>query len=375
MAVRGWCPDLFAPMQSGDGWLLRVKPRLARLTASEARLIADGAHRHGNGVIELTGRGNLQLRGLTPASATAFARAAVAAGLASGDAAAERRRNILLSPLADAAACAVAQALEAALVEACDLDALPGKFGFAVDASGVLGPGCADVVLRGSGGRWQVGLGDGSPLAPCEAAAAPAAAVACARAWLARDVAVRPSQEVLAAEPGEAVGWLPSAGAFGIGLPFGRIDAPMLDRLTGLAQRLGDGVLHVTPWRAILLAGVAAGDADAIRAAADGLIVAPDDPRRSMFACIGRRGCASGSVDTRHDADALLAAGLDGGIVHVSGCAKGCAHPGPAAITLVGQDGRYGLVRHGRASDTPQVDGLAPEHLARRLGLGSSNRS
>ena len=69
MNRRGWCPSLFAPMQSGDGLLLRVKPRLGVIPAPEARALADAARRLGNGMLGLTNRGNLQLRGFTEASA------------------------------------------------------------------------------------------------------------------------------------------------------------------------------------------------------------------------------------------------------------------------------------------------------------------
>ena len=43
--------------------------------------------------------------------------------------------------------------------------------------------------------------------------------------------------------------------------------------------------------------------------------------------------------------------------IHVSGCAKGCAHRDKAAITLVGRDGRYDLVRNGRHSDDARRNG------------------
>ncbi len=58
----------------------------------------------------------------------------------------------------------------------------------------------------------------------------------------------------------------------------------------------------------------------------------------------------------RRHADLLARALTDvphGTAIHVSGCAKGCAHPGSAPWTLVGRDGRYDLVRHGKAGDTP----------------------
>ena len=44
--------------------------------------------------------------------------------------------------------------------------------------------------------------------------------------------------------------------------------------------------------------------------------------------------------------------------IHVSGCAKSCAHRGAAALTLVGRDGRYDLIRDGGASEKPALAGL-----------------
>lgn len=371
-AVRGWCPDLFAPMQSGDGWLVRLKPRLARLTAVQGRLVVEQATRHGNGIIELTGRGNLQLRGLTPASAEAFARFAVHAGLADADPAVERRRNILLSPLAGEDACELARSLERGLASDGALSALPGKFGFAIDGGGPLRLGvAADIVLHAAAGAWQVAMADAAPR-HCTAEQATAAALALARAWIGSGVPGRPSrgggyQDAGQGAGQQAIGPLPALRAFGIGLPFGQTDASMLDRLCGLSLDHGDGILHVTPWRALILSGVRTEAAGPIREAVAGLVVEPDDPRRLVSACIGRPGCASGSVDARADAQALLRLGVRAASLHVSGCAKGCAHPAPAAITLVGAGGRYGLVRAGRAGDTAQAEGLTLAEVARRL--------
>lgn len=377
---RGWCPDLFAPMQSGDGWLVRLKPRRARVTAAQGRLIAGQAARHGNGIIELTGRGNLQLRGLTSASAERLARFAVEAGLADPEPAVERRRNILLAPLADDAACGLATELERLLAADDALSVLPGKFGFAIDGGPLrLHDSAGDILLRAADGGWQVGAAFGADPARCAAQAAPGVAIALAHDWIRSGATGRPSCGHGADEGAgrQAIGPLPALRAFGIGLPFGQTDAATLDQLSGLAGRFGDGILHATPWRAVVLSGVAPEDAGALRAAATALaarlIVEPDDPGRLVSACVGRPGCGSGSVDARADAralldgGALLRAGVRAASLHVSGCAKGCAHPGPAAITLVGRAGRYGLVRAGRAGDTPDVDGLTLAEVARQL--------
>ena len=61
------------------------------------------------------------------------------------------------------------------------------------------------------------------------------------------------------------------------------------------------------------------------------------------------------SIPARADAATLQAAGFTN--LHVSGCAKGCAYPRPAT-TLVGRNGRYDVIRHGRAGDRPDLTGL-----------------
>jgi precorrin-3B synthase len=49
-------------------------------------------------------------------------------------------------------------------------------------------------------------------------------------------------------------------------------------------------------------------------------------------------------------------------MVHLSGCAKGCACPRSAPLTVVGIEGRCGVVVNGSARDEPLVM-LTPEAL------------
>lgn len=144
-------------------------------------------------------------------------------------------------------------------------------------------------------------------------------------------------------------------GSFGAGLPFGRIEADMLARLADLSERFGDGTLRTTPWRILLLPGIAATDAGDLAHAVEalGLIADAGDPRLYILACVGAPACQSASVDARGDASRLAAAVAlppDDRTVHVSGCVKSCAHQGPTALTLIGRDGRYDLVRNGHAA-------------------------
>jgi precorrin-3B synthase len=326
--IRGWCPGVHEPMPSGDGLLVRVKPFGGILTAAGLRGIAAASVRYGNGVIELTSRGNLQIRGLTPATAPDFAADMVAAGLADPDPARERRRNVIPVPPCDDSLVA---AIEAVLA---DLPGLAPKFcvaaGWAEEA---------DLVVH-DGAVWAEGR-----------------AVPCSRSEIPGVI-----RRLAAGAQGHRLGAaMPDPGGDDVdglllGLPFGQADAASLVRLADLA-----GQVRTTPWRSLYLPG----GRDLVAFAGAGFITDRTDPRRTIAACPGAPACASGCVPARADAARLAAQGLTN--IHVSGCSKGCAHP-RAAVTLVGRAGCYDLVPNGRAADLPTFTGLtlaqAAGHLA-----------
>ncbi len=398
---KGWCPSLLQPMESGDGWLVRIKPRAASLKASAVRALAESASRYGNGQIDLTARANLQMRGLSPASAKAFAEIALAHGLAASDDDIEQIRNVMASPLGpdDASACfdshALAGAIEDMLASETALRALPGKFGVLVDGGGVLPlTGVrADIMVRAAGDRMAVWV-DGSDLACiCGSAQVPGVVRKLGLAFLALgprqaerprrmgDLVARVGGEALFAaaglearstqDPGRTAPTPPvgffaysesgDQGAFGAGLPFGQIDADTLAALADLAERHGDGSLRTTPWRVLVFAGVKAAEAEALgdALAALELIVDAGDARLAIHVCVGAPACRNASVTTRTDAAKLAAsAAMRGLTVHISGCEKSCAYRGTADITLIGRNGRYDLVRDGRPGDPPSMTGL-----------------
>jgi len=394
MSIRGWCPTLFEPMASGDGLLLRVKPRAAHLSATQARALAEAAARYGNGWLDLTGRANIQIRGLRPETLEPFTRAMLEAGLADPDPGVERRRNLIVPPLLGAdpaipeSAVAWLATLETLLADAA-LAALPAKFGLLLDAGGALPlTGVeADLTLRLTPGGAEIHL-PGTPLRA--RGATPAAVAALLHAFLATPGARRMRDAVQSAgaatlfaaaglraeptpplsSPPQPIGFHPlgGAGALGLGIPFGALPVATLAHLGDLTERYGDGTLRLTPWRAVLLPGLT--DPAPVRIAATGLITDPADPRLRLRACPGATGCASGLAETRADAAALLGMGAlpRAGLLHLSGCAKGCAHPAPAAVTLVAQtEGRYALIRQGRANDPPARAGLTLAEAAAEL--------
>jgi sulfite reductase beta subunit-like hemoprotein len=165
--------------------------------------------------------------------------------------------------------------------------------------------------------------------------------------------------------------------AFGVGLPFGRIEANELQALADISELYGDRTLRTTPWRALLLTGIAA--ADAARLSDDiealGLITDPTDSNLNIFACVGAPSCMSASVDARGDAARLAAIGATrDDSLHVSGCVKSCAHRGSASLTLVGRDGRYDLIRNGSAADRPSLTGLTVDQIEALLQSAKGQR-
>lgn len=366
-AVRGWCPDAWRPMMAGDGLILRVKPRRARLLRADVELLCDLAGRFGNGAIDLTNRANLQIRGLREADMAEALALLVERGLVDRRPDSERRRNVLVAPdwtEGDDTA-RLADELMARL------DGLPdlrGKIGFAIDlgAAPILTGVSADFRLeRAADGAVLLRLDGrvtGLAVAPDEAVDrilelarwyAGSGAVAAGRArryegplpdWA--NGTLHPAVSRVQLLPGACV----------LGLPFGRTDVQALSRLMIVT---GAEALRVTPWRAVVTEG---GSTDAV----DGFLTDPGDPRLSADACPGAPACPQSTVETRALAGRL--APHVSGRLHVSGCAKGCARAAPADVTITGRGGAFDLAFQARAGDPPVLSGLTPERLLAHFG-------
>jgi precorrin-3B synthase len=364
--VKGWCPGALRPMMSADGLVVRVRPWRGRLSAAQALGLCDAAERFGSGQIDLTNRANLQLRGISEAAHGELLAALDALGLLDTDPAIEWRRNILLAPFWSEGD--VGPRLHDALVARLAVfPDLPGKVGFALDCGAVplLRDDPADfrveqsetgLILRADGapGGWPV-TEETCISQLCDMAE-----------WFAARVApgLRRMSTVLAyhALPPEwtAVPPLPAAPrpqpgvtAAGqmLGAAFGQIESTDLRRLLSNSDCVA---IRLTPWRGFILENATA-------SVTTGFIHSPDDPLLRVAACPGAPQCGSSSVETRDLARAL--AGRVDGVLHVSGCLKGCAMNAAAEVTLVGRNGRFDLVRWGRAGDTPETTGLSPDDI------------
>ena len=403
---RGWCPGALTPMETGDGWLVRIRPRAGRYTLAQVQAIADVANTCGNGEIDLTNRANLQLRGLTEASLREAITQLAGVGLVDDNPALEQIRNVIVSPLAglgpNAAqqAHTVAAALEAVLASDLALVALPGKFGFAVDtAAAPFSPSVrADIFLTIAPRAVTIRLAGSNPYAamvhPTDAIAAcyvlahsflritkdhPAlrrmrdAVAAFGPRAIYTAASLAPVHQPLPAAasppaPSGLIGPVDAPYAVSAGLPYGRIAAPALARLIEAAQQCGVTAVHPSPDRRLVFPLTGAAPDPLMQAATElGLILSPADPRLAIDVCPGAPACSHATTLTRQHADTIASAleQLPGTrpSVHVSGCSKGCARSDAADLTFVGNYGFYDLVAGGRAADPPTQSGLAADAL------------
>jgi precorrin-3B synthase len=156
--------------------------------------------------------------------------------------------------------------------------------------------------------------------------------------------------------------------AIGLGLAFGHAHATTLEELARAAAESGATGLRTAAGRALLVVGITADSAERLADVAQrlGFIVRADDPRRQIVACAGAPICAAAEISTRSLAPSLAAnaaiAGADAPMVHLSGCAKGCACTRSTPLTVVGIEGRCGVVVNGSARGEPLVL-LVPEAL------------
>jgi precorrin-3B synthase len=372
-AIKGWCPTALRPMLSGDGLVVRIRPRGGRLSAAQASRIADLARRYGNGLIDLTGRANLQIRGVGVEAHAPLVAALAQLGLIDADAELEAQRNVLVAPFwrdADEMQM-LGTELERALV-ARPLG-LPHKFGFAVDCGSerVLAQAPADIrIERGatgglivradSAGRGRAVTRENAietalSLATWFVASGGAsggrgrmAAHLAGGAKLPDVLAGDTAPAVTAAQPQPGLG----AGGALVGFAFGQLQSATLAFLGSLAAGL-----RLTPWRMILLEGVSAMPEH------EAMLARADDPRLRVAACTGAPACPEAKAETRQLATALASHVPKDARLHVSGCAKGCAHPNACDLTLVGTDTGFDLIRRGTARDEPALRGLARETI------------
>ncbi|MGI5341300.1 cobalamin biosynthesis protein CobG [Streptomyces sp. CA-181903] len=404
------CPGALRLHAADDGALARVRLPAGLLTIRQAAELAALAEELGDGNLGITSRGNIQLRALPAGSGGELGDRLRAAGLLPSDRH-ERVRNIAASPLhgldgtGHADVGAWSRELDVLLCADDEVTALSGRFLFGLDdGRGDIAALIPDVTLIAEpDGRTAVlCYAAEGPGLRVPAADAPRAAVLAARhfltgteagrdgtAWRVTELPAgrRPDVTALAAVLAHAgVTAVPTAvpatrsaapapgpvsgphgrTALSVAAPLGRLTAGQW-RLLIAAAEAGDGELRVTPWRGVVVPGLADADAAAARLAglADaGLVVSAASPWYGAGACAGRPGCAKSRADVRADATAALTGTRPGGTgglpVYWSGCERRCGHPGGRWVDVLAVDDGYRVaVRTGGAEAEGGVHSVA----------------
>lgn len=366
------CPGVLRLHEAADGALARVRLPGGLLPAGTLTCVA-GLAELGNGIVELTSRGNLQIRGLAREDAPAAADRLWRAGLLPSPEH-DRVRNIVASPLGGRHPRAVARtddlvgALDRALCADAALSVLPGRFLFAVeDASGTSGPHDADVTLAAelATPAFRLVLAGLPTTLVATALEAPALALDAARAfvdlaardegdaWRMRDLAGAGAARVAtalggaltsAAAPVRAAAQLPVGSleqangrvAITVLPPLGRLDGVGLRGVEAIAADVQAGV-RVAPARTLTLVDVPHGRVAAITGelAALGLVVRDDGGWSGLSACAGLGACASARIDVRGAAAQRAHVRVPGsGAEHWCACERGCGRPPRAAVLV-----------------------------------------
>jgi precorrin-3B synthase len=372
MTTGDACPGILDLHEARDGLVARI--RLPGGYASSARLasLAALSSRYGDGCVDLTARGNVQIRGIQPDAADGMAQRATAAGLMPSPAH-DRARNITASPLAGLAGRpdlrGLVRALDHAILADPALAALPGRFLFSLDdGSGHAGLGGCDVGLRLSSGAVELVVAGRLTGLRGTSAAGIQNAAAAARAFLDRrrpeparpdsgDAGARMSSArvagladggagVATAVGGElgpavsdttgrlALGAVPDAEKLVVvAAPLARMTTAQV-RLVVRMLRPGEVARLAAAGRIVLPLADPAGAA-LQRLDDAGLVVSDGHELAPVTACAGMA-CGKSLADVR-----VLAGRVPGlGAVHWAGCGRRCGLPADATAVVATSDGR-----------------------------------
>lgn len=355
------CPGALQVHRAADGALARVRLPGGMITAPQLEALARTATDWGSPAMELTSRGNIQIRGIRDTATVADHIAA--AGLLPSETH-ERVRNIVASPLSGRVGRTpdvrgLVTELDLAIQAALDLAALPGRFLFGIDdGSGDISGLAADVgvhVLGESAALLLAGRDTGVRVAMPDVVSvliSVAARFAEIRgtAWRIGelgDTAALLTGLTKTAEPLPVwapvsvppIGWLEQNDgrvALGAAVPLGVLKARVAEYLAAVGAPM-----VITPWRSVLILDLDEGVADAaLRVLAPmGLVFDANSPWLSVSACTGSPGCEHSRADVRADAAKAVQDDPVEYRRHFVGCERACGSPAVGEVLVATGDG------------------------------------
>jgi len=348
------CPGMLTLHPARDGDVVRIRLPGGYVTSRRWSAIAALACEFGDGNVDITARGNLQVRGVQGGSAAELAGRAASAGLLPSGSH-DRARNVTASPLAGLGdhppLRRLVEALDAAIVADPGLAALPGRFVFAVDdGTGGAALARSDVGLRCDWPRAELFIAGRSAGILLPVGAAVPAAIIAARTAVALGVGTNVARirdlsgggAAVAAAIGGRVGAAapPDGGRLSLGAVSlaGRdvvIVAARLGRLTTAQMTVAGSVLRgadvlrlAAAGRVVIPLAVAPATA-AARLAGSGLLTSEEDVMSGVSACSGLA-CSRSVADVRARARPLPGHPR----THWAGCSRGCGAPADADLIV-----------------------------------------
>lgn len=379
---RGACPTLAAPMLVADGLLVRFRPSQG-FSPQQLAALGKAAEAFGNGRVEVTARGSVQVRGLSATSEDAFRNAMDEAGI-------EVKTGVVIecSPVAGddpkelRNPLALVCALETLCPNALERGALSPKLSIVIESGGQisLAGNKADIRLSATHQGWAIEVGD-MLLDELVEADVPAAVDAILRQLqtigprargcdLARTLTASHARAIERATSAVE----PDARQFlRIPVSYGQVHGSSLVNLANFMRACGISEARPAPERTFVLMGASVEDAPALSKLGFGT--------SGMSLCSGAEATEGGIIHAADLARALDSvdtelAGL-GLHLHVSTCSKGCAHKGRAGIMLAGDS--LSLYEGGTQKPFARLDPAAIEaglvsiaaHIRSRLPTGA----
>ncbi|WP_458316276.1 precorrin-3B synthase [Mycolicibacterium brisbanense] len=355
------CPGALTVHRAADGALARIRLAGGMITPAQLTSLAEVADEFSSPAMELTSRGNVQLRAITDTDAVAAA--LTDAGLLPSPSH-ERVRNIVASPLSGrsgglADVRGLVGELDRGIQAHPALAELPGRFWFSLDdgtgdVSGLaadvgahmLDADTAALLLSGTDTGVRLTVADVVPTLVETAARFAAIRGTCWRINELDDTTPLLAGRAITAAAGTQwpptirppVGWIEQRDgriALGAGVPLGVLQARTAQFLAAI-----EAPLVITPWRSVLVCDLDEGVADvALRVLAPmGLIFDENSPWLDVSSCTGSPGCAKSLADVR--ADAAEAVNTPAGVHrHFVGCERACGSPPVGEVLVAGEDG------------------------------------
>lgn len=388
------CPGVLRLHDAADGPLARIRIPGGRLSPEQLLALSEAARELGDGNIELTSRGNVQLRQVRDAAA--LSEKLSAAGLLPS-ASHERVRNIIASPLSGrVGGAADVHALVPVLDEGLRADPrlaeLPGRVLFTLDdgrgdVSGLGGDigvhavdadsfalllggsdsglrvsasGAVDLMLAAAHGFLELRDGQWRLHEIPEGPQRLADQLLTTRSDLSRNTAL---VEVVAHHP-VPIGWLTQSDdrvTLGAGVRLGSLDARTAEFIAAIERPV-----YLTPWRSLVITDLDEWAAEqVVRVLAPmGLIFDDNSPWLAVSACAGMPGCAKSLTDVRADVAEAVDSGrvipvgepnlahedlhaadiVTSGRQHWSGCTRRCGRPRGAVTDVIATTDGYRIV-------------------------------